>query len=164
MRALVIDPGMETGVVYAEADDRELCILEKLQVTGGLQGFIEYMRDASFHYDALVCEKFRIGPKVYRQNELEPLRIEGAVYYLSDTRVTWQYNNAMLIGGASGTAAKNKRAADAVLKELGLWTTGSQIGAKDANDVNSAMKHLVHYLNMNDNKYIVKELERINGV
>lgn len=164
MRILTIDPGMSTGVVYAEADDRELMILERLQVEGGLEGFVEYMRDASFAYDYTVCERFRIMSKVYRQREVEPLRIEGAMYYLTDTEVHWQYNEAMLIGGRHGSAAKNKRAADRVLKELGIWTTGSQIGDKDADDVNSAMKHLIHFLNMMDNKYVVRELERINGL
>lgn len=162
MRVLAVDPGMETGLVYAELGDDSLTILDRLQVTGGLEGFVEHMERVGYQ-SPVVCEKFRVTPRVFRAAEVEALRIEGAVLALW-TDVVFQYNDAMLIGGRQGTRAGNKRAADDVLRKMGLWTTGSQIGRPDANDVNAAMKHLVHYLNGIDNPYVVSELERINGL
>jgi len=143
---LAIDPGMSTGVVWGVYSDTEPFKLEgRTQVEGGRDATRDFLEGQFSTYTRVVCEKFRALPRVYKAVELEPLPIEGVVTTLF-VDVVWQYPGAMTIGGAHGTPAKNKRAADDVLRRMGLWTTGSQIGFKDANDVNSAMKHVVAYL------------------
>lgn len=146
---LVIDPGMETGFVFAEYDDdKPVTIRRAWQTKDGLEGARASLWDhaVGIGTQTWVFEKFRTGPRVYKATELEALRIEGAVRILHGN-VVMQYNGAMLLAGTNhGGPGKNKIAADNVLRKLGLWHTGKMIGAKDANDVNSAMKHLVAYL------------------
>lgn len=146
---LAIDPGMETGFVYAEYDDdKPINIISVSQVAGGLDGAQGslWTFDTQADIETWVFEKFRTTPRVFKSDEVEALRIEGAVRLLRPDTVM-QYNGAMLLaGGDHGSPSKNKTAADNVLRSMGLWHTGKMIGAKDANDVNSAMKHLVAYL------------------
>ncbi len=146
---LAIDPGMETGFVHAEYDDdKPLSILSAHQVTGGVDGASDLLwaYGVGMSVETWVFEKFRVTPRVYKADEVEALRMEGAVKLLQPN-VVMQYNGAMLLAGSGhGSPGKNKIAADNVLRAMGLWHTGKMIGAKDANDVNSAMKHLVAYL------------------
>lgn len=147
-KILAIDPGLETGFVLGEYDDdADLRIVGAWQTTGGLDGATPSLRSMNANdLDTWVFEKFRVTPRVYKSAEVEALRFEGAVRMLRPD-VVMQYNGSMLLaGGGRPTAAKNKQAADAVLRRMGLWHTGSMIGAKDANDVNAATKHLVAYL------------------
>lgn len=151
---LAIDPGMETGFVHARYDDdKPVEVIGAWQTQGGVAGAIPSLVQMSAKYlDTWVFEKFRVTPRVYKADEVEALRMEGAVL-LCRRDVVMQYNGSMLLAGSGhGTAGKNKTAADNALRRLGLWHTGKQIGAKDANDVNSAMKHLVAYLRDNGHR------------
>lgn len=170
MQILVIDPGMDTGIVVADFDETSgtLVILGRWEVPGGLEGLLQWdlakdMGDRRIepYHDHVVCEKFRVGPRTYRRNELEPLVIEGALTAVYGKRMNWQYNDSMLIAGNVGDRSANKRAADNVLRDLNLWSTGRQVGHKDANDVNSAMKHLVAWLRNND--YTISSVEYDEG-
>ena len=142
-----------SGLVVAEFTPTTLpVILWKEQIPGGMEGIEKVASDESISVlDVTVCERFRMTPLARTAEQVEALRCEGAVYAWCKP-VVWQYNDQLLIGGMHDgptrekRAAANKRAADNVLQELGLWTTGKQVGYKDANDVNSAAKHLIAYL------------------
>lgn len=165
MQILAVDPGMDSGIVLADFDEVEglLAILGRWEVSGGLEGLMQWdvhkdvAESISAVHDFVICEKFRVGPRTYKSIELEPLRIEGALTAVYGNRIEWQYNDAMLLAGNVGDRNANKRAADNVLREMGLWSTGKQVGHKDANDVNSAMKHLVRWLR--ESEYEVKIVE-----
>lgn len=154
MQILVIDPGMTTGLVLADywQDEGKLTILGRWAIGDGLDGLLEWdmgkdvPEGISPVHDVVIFEKFRVGPRTYRRVELEPLSMEGMAKVMFGSRLVMQYNDSMLIGGTGGSPAENKKAADAVLRDMGLWSTGKQVGHKDANDVNAAMKHLVAYL------------------
>lgn len=161
---LTIDPGMSTGIVlgqFTEATPYER--IGRWQIEGGLEqlawwvmyhfdddlGWWSFSKEnAGFHVTdvVVVCEKFvpLPAPRTFKTQELEPIRIEGALQMALET-VVWQRAGAMVLAGGD-TPAKRKRASDDVLRRLGLWSTGSQIGMKDANDVNSAQKHAIAYL------------------
>lgn len=147
---LTIDPGMSTGITlghYTESTRYERT--QFWQVEGGLAGFRQW-RDRYYRRKlgrwTVVCEKFvpLPAPRTFKTQELEPIRIEGVV---EDTMldVVWQRAASMVLAGGT-TPAQRKRASDDVLRRLGLWTTGSMVGMKDANDVNSAQKHAIAYL------------------
>ena len=148
----VIDPGMTTGIVtawFTPGTSDPIQISDKYEVPGGLDGLVD---DFGMDYlveehSVVVCERFRMTPRVRTAEQVEPLRIEGAVK-LAWGSVIWQYPDAMLLAGAGhGSASRNKTAADNVRRELGLWTLPSEVdNHPDANDINSAMKHLVAYL------------------
>lgn len=144
----VFDPGMTTGLVIAEfLPHIGPHITGKHEIPGGLDGMDHWAEQVGVGgIDITVCEKFRMTPRARTAVQVEPLRIEGSVHAWCKP-VVWQYPDAMLIGGMHGSPSANKRAADDVLRRMGLWTLPSEVeNHPDANDINSAMKHLVAYL------------------
>lgn len=151
----VFDPGMTSGLVLADfEEDTFVRVSSKMEIPDGLDGADGYAAQVGVGgIDITVCEKFRMTPRVRTQEQVEPLRIEGAVQAWCKP-VVWQYPDQMLLaGGHHGSPSRNKTAADNVLRELGLWTLPSEVdNHKDANDINSAMKHLIAYLRNNDHQ------------
>lgn len=164
---LSIDPGMSTGIVLGRFEDNtEYERLEFWQVEGGLPGLRAWL-DIHFNetdsgwwkfrdifpyviesYEVtIVCEKFIPwpAPRSFKLNELEPIRIEGVIEDRFDPEVVWQPATAMVLAGGD-TKPQRKRNSDDVLRRMGLWTTGKDVGMKDSNDVNSAQKHAIAYL------------------
>lgn len=149
----VWDPGMTSGFVQAlVTPDEKPRIIDKVELPGGLDAVIDlivngWIDTCDREGELWVAEKFRVTPRTFRAAEVEALRIEGAIE-LAHGMVTWQYNDSMLLAGAGhGSPSKNKTAADNVLRSMGLWTLPSEVNNHpDANDINSAMKHLVAYL------------------
>ena len=149
-----IDPGMSTGIVLGWYDFEEAYRrVDYWQVTGGIKGFrtwwdsdVFHLRRDGFHV-VYVCEKFvpLQNQRTFRVDELEPIRIEGALEILLGEEPIWQRSAAMVLAGGDTPAAR-KKASDDVLREAGLWLTGKQVGHKDANDVNAAQKHAIAYL------------------
>lgn len=163
----VFDPGTTTGVVLASfTPTTPIEIRAKLEIPGGLNGLCEFLWSdlgvGSNEEEYWVCEKFRMTPRARTQVQVEPLRLEGAIA-LAHAWVVWQYNDQLLIGGAGhGSPSRNKTAADNVLRSMGLWTLPSEVdNHTDANDINSAMKHLVAYLRNHDHE---PTLEALNAV
>lgn len=142
-----MDPGMSTGAVAARILDDELpIIIYRKQIEGGLASLSDdpfWMH--GLHQERTVCEKFHPRPmsRTYRLDELEPLRIEG---YLLATlgweQILFRQPEQRHLFKEGPEFAKSA----AFLKWAGYWTTGSEVGCKDANDANSAMMHLFGYL------------------
>lgn len=152
VKVSAIDPGMETGLVEAILKDGKVGVVGRIQVQDGLAGldeqaYLECLVDWGATH--IVYEKFSPLPtaRSYRLKELEPIRIEGAIegYPFFGAELVPQRTSALTIAGTHGTPAKNKQAADNMLRECGLWTLPSELGRPDANDVNAAMKHLVAF-------------------
>jgi hypothetical protein len=145
----VFDPGTTTGYVLAEfTPDTFPEILDKREVPGALEGADALASQVGIGgIDVIVCERFRMTPRARTDIQVEPKRIEGAIYAWCKP-VVWQYPEAMLLAGAGhGSPSRNKTAADNVLRGLGLWTLPSEVdNHQDANDINAAMKHLIAYL------------------
>lgn len=159
----VFDPGMTTGVVLAEFSATTLpVIVAKYEVPGGLREASKVIWSVALEggFSHAVCEKFRMTPRVRTAEQVEPLRIEGAVDAIFGINVTWQYPDQMLLaGGHHGSPSLSKTAADNVLRSMGLWTLPSEVeNHPDANDINSAMKHLVAYLRNIDHKPTLEAL------
>lgn len=114
--------------------------------------FLVFDPEAPEHY-TVICERFvplSGGGFSHTSDSVEPLRIEGALRAhglmpddYGDPR--WQRPSAMVLHKV-GNTAENKKASDSVLRHMGLWHTGKQVGMKDANDVNSSVKHSIAYL------------------
>lgn len=157
---VALDPGMSTGVVVANyTPDTELEVVRVDQIEGGIIGLNNHAPsedDVSFWVEALygtvISERFTPRPlrRSYKSNELEPLRIEG--FLMAEDIMPYDYKDRrwrspqyqVLLKGED--AAESKKLSDNLLREHNLWHTGKQVGCKDANDVNSAMKHVVSYL------------------
>jgi hypothetical protein len=162
---VTFDPGMSTGITLGEY--HEFTAYKRIdfwQVEGGLPalrmwwGPAPWPQASPLEHDGItyVCEKFvpLPAPRTFKTAELEPIRIEGAIEDRLDGNVIWQRASAMVLAQGDAhrqptkakQAAARKRASDDVLRDMGLWTTGKQVGCKDANDVNSAQKHAIAYL------------------
>ncbi len=163
---LSIDPGMRTGIILGRySDETPYERIDFWQIDGGLEGLIPWLRE---HHDpeyqrwyfyphevghmdfTVVCEKFvPIRSKVartFKTEELEPIRIEGALRMELGDTIVWQRSSAMVLAGGE-TPAERKRNSDDVLRNAGLWLTGKKdLGMSDANDANAAQKHAIAYM------------------
>lgn len=179
---LSIDPGMRTGITLGFFDDETPYRREAYwQIDGGLPGLRKewkwhhvdhggsiYWSDADdFRSDpersnyyasktqtVWVVEKFVPLPmaRSFKLNELEPIRIEGAIEDWVDGDVVWQRSGAMVLSGGD-TPAQRKKNSDQILKDHGFWLTGKKdLGMSDANDVNAAQKHAFGYLRSIDHR------------
>lgn len=143
---LGIDPGGtgkgHTGIVLVRYTDKHPAMLmESWAVPGGLEGFLEWLRDPEGGYSIesdhfsnpdgvrVICETFvnRNIPGA----DLTPVLIEGAVRTVFD---------GVILSPASG---KNTAVPDEVLKRLGLYDIGK--GDHHA-DRREAARHVVRYL------------------
>lgn len=95
----------------------------------------------------VICEKFK--PRgagnnfAYRTNDLEPLRVEGAILAMG-IKPTWvQPAQQYFASGESKSPVTN---AHRWLKANGLHITGKDVGCADANDARSALLHSISYL------------------
>lgn len=137
-----IDPGMMTGIVVVEyEEDAGMGVLSRVQVGGGLQGALLELENLDSEME-ITCEKFspRPGARSWRLDELEPIRIEGALETLYGARVDWRKPEQRKLVGNSLTATA------AMLRRMGHWALPAEVGHKDANDVNAAMMHAIGYL------------------
>lgn len=152
---LAIDPGMSSGIFLGSyTEDTPLVRMDWRQVEGGLDAFLPVIQggDPSLLQcaDVIVCEKFSPRPtaRQWKLDELEPIRIEGAMRGLAGGRVHWQKPEAMVLRQGR-TQTERKRHSDDVLRELGLWLLpmdARAYGMEDANDANAAAKHALSYL------------------
>lgn len=161
---LSIDPGLSTGIVLGHYTETEPYVQDAFwQVEEGLPGFLRWHEE---HFDqdrwdcwvfpeldmlggvsvTVVCEQFvpLASARAFRVEELEPIRIEGAIEAL-DIAAVWQRAGAQVLAGGD-TPAQRKKASDDLLRRAGLWTTGKMVSMPDSNDVNSAQKHAMHYM------------------
>lgn len=85
----------------------------------------------------------------YKTNDLEPLRIEGAIRAMGIDPVWVQPAQQYFAGGESKSSTTN---AHRWLKANGLHITGKDVGCKDANDARSALLHSISFLRRSKHK------------
>lgn len=150
---LAIDPGMRTGLFFGQyTESTPLMRTGFLQLDGGLGGFkpwLEKQFNKGMDWDVWVCEKFVPLPmaRSFKLAELEPIRIEGMLEWVSD-EVIFQRSGAMVLANEpNATTARRKKLSDDVLKRAGWWLTGKRdLNMSDANDANAAAKHALAYM------------------
>ena len=172
-RGLSIDPGMSTGMCeFTWGDDEPFKPVSLLQFSGGagtLAKVVKHLRlsvdrdgtmmmrdedddGESGVLDALVVEKFtprsaRAGAEFsLTRDSAEPLRCEGVLVGLGlEDQIEWgEPSMQYFMGGAD--LKERKQRARAFLRENGLYTTGSMVGQKDADDAISAELHAIAWL------------------
>lgn len=161
MIIVAVDPGMSTGIACMEMDDGgNIRGWVTAQIEGGLNGLLNSPWARTIcEADEVVFEVFTPRPMArnYRSDELEPLRIEGAVRMLRiglDDETIFQRPEARSI-------LRDEPISESVnfLKYMGLHSTGKSVGQKDANDANAAMLHLVAYLRDTHNREMLTRIE-----
>ena len=134
-----IDPGKSTGVAFGTYSDTEpYRLVDAFQIPGGMRGFYEWLTTEHFtELDedyVVVSEKFVLRSSNKFVADLEPVMIEGLMYALWGDRIAYQQRSDKALIG------------DRILKEHGLWQTGSQHGWVDGRDANDAIIHAIAYL------------------
>lgn len=92
MRLLSLDPGGTTGYAIIEYDDSYFRIEDSGQISGGLEGFIEWDSEnyTAHSLDLIVCESFTLREGVYGA-DLSPVYIIGALEALyQSTKIVYQ--------------------------------------------------------------------------
>lgn len=171
-----IDPGMSTGLVAGTYSDSEpFRVTHTFQIEGGVEGFFTRVSssengygdrlirvrgglrgtsDSVFGDEAILtvlAEKFTARGSgngfSYRTGALEPLRVEGAILALGVNPEWVSPAQQYFMGGKS--KAEKLKARNAWLKDhkgLGYYTTGKDVGCKDADDARSALSHAIAWL------------------
>ena len=161
MIIVAVDPGMSTGIACMEMDDDgNIKAWVTAQIEGGLNGLLDSpWVQIICEAEKVIFEVFTPRPMArnYRSDELEPLRIEGAVRMLRlglDDETIFQRPEARSI-------LRDEPISESVnfLKYMGMHSTGKSVGKKDANDANAAMLHLVAYLRDSHNRDMLARIE-----
>ena len=151
------DPGVSTGIVTGWFNDTHHYEPRSVwQVPGGQEGLMGWLDkhpvESSLLWQTVGSEKFIPRPIPGGSHTLEstyPLVQEGVLVGRGVMppypRGNWQPASSQLLVHGD-TPAESKKMSDELLKRLGLWFTGKDVGQPDANDVNSATKHILFFL------------------
>ena len=158
---LAIDPGMSTGMcLFSFGDDQPFKQERLWQFGGGAAGLAAALNRLAVDanpglyisgekLDVMVVEKFtpRGGPGFsLTQASAEPLRGEGVLIGRGyESYIQWGEPSQQYFMGGTDLADKKKRSRE-FLKLHGLYTTGSKLGQKDADDAISAELHAIAWL------------------
>jgi len=168
MKTLIsIDPGMSSAVVIGTYSDTEpYKMTHAFQIEGGVEGFLKNAWTGWNDEEGLwLCIKYELVEPIgepdvtvlvekfkprgagnnfaYKTNDLEPLRVEGAILAMG-IKPTWVQPAQQYF--ASGESKSSVTNAHRWLKAHGLHITGKDVGCKDANDARSALLHSISYL------------------
>ena len=169
---LSIDPGLSSGIALFRYSDIDPAILiEKWQITGGIDGFLEWLEPHYMYPDheyvlggaemgfegcswreiggetlAVTVEKFT-PRQALTLDAAEPMLIEGALIALG---IVPKYTPPKHPNWAQPSAQyfaggktlpEKKKRQHKWLKDWGFYVTGKDVGCKDADDVRSAISH-----------------------
>lgn len=133
---IAIDPGVNTGIVVARVKEEvEILHFDQFICATHVETAhrIKQVLD-TYPGAVIVAEQFDLRPGNKFSADLTPVRVNAILDWLVGD-ILYQ------------TPAQAKGLVkDAVLKNLGWWLTGKDVGYKDANDVRDAFRHLVYYL------------------
>lgn len=140
---IAIDPGVSTGLVIAHIEDGGYVRVSHFaqssysNYTDTAKWLVDLISIENQKYwdDAIVVsEQFDLRPGNKFLADLTPVKINSILEY--------HYPDMIFQTPAQAKSlVKNS-----VLKNLGWWLTGKDVGQKDANDVRDAFRHLVYYL------------------
>lgn len=143
---LTLDPGKSSGIALGYYDDTVAYESRKVwQVENGLEGFLEWWNKEWSWIVLLgpevVSERFVLRSQKFVA-DTTPLLIEGAIRVLFGPDIHYQLR---------GEKAK---VTNDHLKRGGEYRTGKQVGCKDANDANDAVRHAVIYMTKKKNQHL----------
>jgi hypothetical protein len=142
---LSIDPGKNSGVCLGHYDSlTPYRLIERWQVHGGLEGFLEWWDAERIPFEELVVERFILANNEFTA-DITPKEIEGAIktimrYEAPQVPVFWQprTDKALLTGypDSAKTKAQKQRVRFDFLDRFGLFKAGTE-----NDDSNDAVTH-----------------------
>lgn len=137
---LAVDAGVSTGWAKGLAIDGDITIVSYGQFI--CEDWVDTvdqlmaLSDGGMSVDTLVVERFDLRPGNKFVADLTTVKVNSALRYALQGSVTW----------VEQTPAQAKTlVSNEVLKQLGWYPTGKDVGYKDANDARDALRHLAHY-------------------
>lgn len=132
--ALGVDPGPSTGLLVLRGDG---LVIHRQQGTPS-QVLDDLPLRLSFlcvpSTDVLVgCERYVQDQSTHRTTQPVPLQVTGVVEQLART---YGWLLRLQAPGDAKTLAPNS-----LLRDLGVWSTATQVEQRDADDVNDAARH-----------------------
>lgn len=132
------DPGGVTGVAMGCFSDSTPLELDDF-LAAPYEEFLEASRMVASipgynPYSHMVCESFIARSNNEFAPDLAGVRIEGVLDLLYGDRLVKR------------SRTKKEQVPDAVLKEHGLWKTGTDVEWEDGRDVNDAIIHMLGYV------------------
>ena len=164
MLGLTIDPGISTGIcLFSWGEEQAFAVEQVWQIPQGAVGigkFIDWtklrmsgpaMMMDTRPLDALIIERFTPRPHqsfALTRLSVESLRGEGAFTSRGfEDHIEWaEPSQQYFIGSPELELSEKKKKSREFLKLHGMYVTGSQVGAKDADDVISATLHSIAWL------------------
>jgi hypothetical protein len=137
--ALGVDPGSSTGLTVLRGDGRRLHVQQGTpsQVLDDLALRLPFLCLPGT--DVLVgCERYVSDQTNHRSAQPVPLQVIGVVDQLARLH-GWSFH-------LQAPADAKKLVPNALLRDLGLWTTAAEVERRDANDANDATRHALTVL------------------
>jgi hypothetical protein len=137
VKIISFDPGAITGWAIGNYDDETPFTLDEAGVItfDALGEELDWGKWSSFHqFDVVVVERFVLSKGNPFTADLSGLWVEGLLKYFCNKEIVWRLR---------GTKSQ---VPDEVLKEHGLWQTGSMVGWTDGRDANDAIIHAIGHL------------------
>lgn len=131
---IAFDPGLITGVAsgtFTESTPLELTDSGAITYQELLDGFGIILETEP---DFVVAEKFESRSDQGFAPDLSSLRVEGLLDLAFQQDVVWR------------SPSKKSQVPDDLLREHGLWKTGSDVEWEDGRDVNDAIIHLIGFV------------------
>lgn len=158
MIVIAIDAGASTGMTTARVDENGIVEILKIdQFVADWDTTVTYIRQQVDGFITrgeevqLVAEQFDLRPHNRFVADLTPVKINATLEYLLSLSGTIE----PIVWQTPGMA--KKLVTDEVLKNLGWYVTGKDVGYKDANDAKDSLRHLVYYLVHNqENRWVVE--------
>lgn len=138
VRVMTIDAGQSTGVAIIDYPaDKPMQVVHVDQFKAGLEDTVRELVGLQKTYDPIVVaiEQFDLRPGNKFLADLTTVEVNAVLKYV------WGYDAIVWQTPAQAKGQVN----DLILKRLGLWLTGKDVGEKDADDVRDALRHNIYY-------------------
>lgn len=159
---LFCDPGRSTGLAWGYYDkDTPFTLEGYAQVDGGLLGLLIWLGDNKKIADGheWFAEYYKPYAAIQTIDSMYPKYIEGSLVtlgYMDDYDLypaNWRTSNYQyVVSGKNAAEKKSKQNAWIKAEHPELYVTGKMVGQKDADDVRSAIGHILSILR--DHKHL----------
>lgn len=137
MIVISFDPGQALGwAVGSYYDDQPYGMDEAGISEHGVRSFrylLDHLQPYLNYPHVIVVEKFVPRSNSFIAN-ISPVKVEGAMEFLWGDEIVWR------------RAAQKADVKDEILKESGMWRTGSMVDHEDGRDANDAIIHGLGYV------------------
>ena len=145
---IAFDPGLVTGVAWGSFTDEDALVVEgraHIRYEDFVFDAYDYLTqivtinestvEMFYRKDIVVCEKFTVRTNNEFNPDTHALKVEGIIDVLFPPRKLVMRDRTM-----------KTQVPDSILKEHGLWATGTDVDWEDGRDSNDAVIHMLGHV------------------